>query len=151
MKKKEKPVKKAESLPVGRPSTYDFEIGKEICMLTYVMSLTEACESSERFPDRATFFRWKRENKELCDFYVNIVQDKGILCIEEINQTVKDLKNKLIDPSSANVIIQTLKWQAAKFYPKMFGEKAEIDVTSGGEKLSTETTVKFINARKKDS
>lgn len=143
-------MKKKDSVHTGRPSTYNFEIAKEICLLTYEMSLTEACESSNRFPDRATFFRWKRENKELCDFYVNIVQDKGILCIEEINKTVKDLKSRIIDPSTANVIIQTLKWQAAKFYPKMFGEKAEYDITSGGEKLSTETTVKFINARRKD-
>lgn len=133
---------------VGRPSTYDFELAKEICLLTYTMSLTDACNSDDRFPDRATFFRWKREHVELCDLYVNIMRDKGILFIEEINDTVEDLKNRKIDASTANVIIQTLKWKSAKFYPKMFGEKSEIDVTTGGEKLSQDTKVVFINARK---
>jgi hypothetical protein len=83
--------------------------------------------------------------------YVRIMQDKGTLFIEEIDSFMKDLKDKKIDPSTANVLIQTLKWKAAKFYPKMFGEKAEIDLTSGGEKLSQDTTVTFINARHKDT
>lgn len=143
---------KKDKHPGGRPSTYNLEIGKEICLLTYTMSLTEACNSSDRFPDRATFFRWKREHKELCDFYVNIMRDKGILFVEEMEDTIRELKDPKkanIDPATANVIIQTLKWKAAKFYPKMFGEKAEIDVTTGGEKIK-ETVVKFIDASKED-
>jgi hypothetical protein len=128
-------TKKKTNRKGGRPSTYNFEIAKEICMMTYEMSLTNICKSSERFPDRATFFRWKREHAELRDFYVNIVRDKGDLFIEEIDQTVIDLKDGKIDPSTANVIIQTLKWKAAKFYPKMFGDKSEVDIKSDGKKL----------------
>ena len=40
------------------------------------------------------------------------------------------LKNKEIDPASANVLIQTLKWKMAKFYPKVFGDKT---ILSGDE------------------
>jgi hypothetical protein len=35
------------------------------------------------------------------------------------------LKNGLYDASTANVLIQTLKWKASKYYPKMFGDKVQ--------------------------
>lgn len=122
-------------MKAGRPVTYNFELCKEICVRLYDESLTDVLNSDDRFPARSTFFEWKRNNKELSDLYVNIAQDKGILFIEEIDQTIQDLRDKTIDPSSANVIIQSLKWKAAKFYPKMFGEKSEIDITSKGESI----------------
>ena len=118
---------------MARPTTYTFDLCTDICEELYANSLTDVLAGNEDYPARSTFFKWKREHKELSDLYVNIAQDRGILFIEEIDQTVEDLKHGQIDPSTANVIIQTLKWKAAKFYPKMFGEK--VDLTSGGEKL----------------
>jgi hypothetical protein len=29
------------------------------------------------------------------------------------------------DPSTARVLIDTLKWKAAKYYPKMYGDKVQ--------------------------
>jgi hypothetical protein len=121
----------------GRPTKYNFELAKEICEQLYDKSLSDVLRSKKNYPARSTFFLWKRENSELSDLYVNIAQDKGVLFIEEIDQTIIDLKNGKIDPSTANVIIQALKWKAAKFYPKMFGDKSEVDITSKGEKIST--------------
>jgi len=39
--------------------------------------------------------------------------------------------------TAANVLIQTNKWKASKFYPKMYGDK--VDLTSDGDKIQTNT------------
>jgi hypothetical protein len=48
-----------------------------------------------------------------------------ILC--EIDEIALDLRNGLIDAPTANVLIQTLKWKAAKFYPKMYGDRQTVE------------------------
>ena len=53
--------------------------------------------------------------------------------MEEIQ---KDLRENKLTPSQANVLIQTIKWKLAKFYPKMYGEKSELDITTKGESLN---------------
>ena len=121
----------------GRPDTYDFELCTEICERLYDESLTDVLKNNDKYPARSTFFKWKRENKELSDLYVNIAQDKGILFIEEIDQTIEDLRKGRIEPAAANVIIQSLKWKAAKFYPKMFGEK--LDVTTDNKPIENKS------------
>jgi hypothetical protein len=40
-----------------------------------------------------------------------------------------------IEASVANVVMQTDKWLASKFYPKMYGDKT--DITSNGETIKT--------------
>jgi hypothetical protein len=117
---------------MARPSEYNFEIAKEICLKLYDTGFKNVgqvidADITEKYPSRATFYNWKRDYKELLDLYVNIQQDRGDLILEEIDQTILDLKNGLLDASTANVIIQTLKWKAAKFYPKMFGDKVQTE------------------------
>ena len=47
---------------------------------------------------------------------------------DEIEVIKTDLQKGKIDASSARVLIDTIKWQASKFYPKMYGDKATLDV-----------------------
>ncbi len=76
---------------------------------------------------------WRDRHSTVFDLYVKARQDKAEGLESEIDRIMLLLENKEIEPSGANVLIQTLKWKLAKFYPKMFGDK--IDVTSGGEKI----------------
>ena len=56
----------------------------------------------------------------ISNFYQSILENNYVEVIVS-----NDFKNKEIDPASANVLIQTLKWKAAKYYPKMFGDKVQ--------------------------
>lgn len=124
----------------GRPTDYTLEKVTDIC---------ERLSNGEKLKDvlsihkiaRSTFFKWKRENKEFSDLYINVAQDKGELCIEEIDQTIEDLVSGSLDASTANVIIQTLKWKASKFYPKMYGDSSKVDVTTLGQPIENKSTV----------
>ena len=113
---------------MARPSEYNFKICEEICdEIANGKNIIKILESKNEFPSWPTFRRWKNENEELRTLYVNSQQDKGIALENEIDDTMQLLKEGMIDASTANVLIQTLKWKMAKFYPKMFGDKIEVD------------------------
>lgn len=118
---------------MARPSEYDFELCKTICdeVANGENIISVLKESS--YPSWSTFRRWKNENEELRTLYVNSQQDKGIALENEIDDIMTCLRNGEMEASIGNVLIQTLKWKMAKFYPKVFGDK--VDVTSGGEKI----------------
>lgn len=84
--------------------------------------------------DFTTWCRWKQENETVYNLYVKAREDKAEGLESEIDRIMLLLEEKTIEPSAANVLIQTLKWKLAKFYPKMFGEK--LDLTSDGEKIT---------------
>lgn len=130
-------------MPAGRPTDYDFDLVKGICTRLSEGEQLKDILSEEGMPARSSFFLWKREHKQFSDLYVNVQQDKGELFIEEIDDTVNLLRQGKMDPSTANVIIQALKWKASKFYPKMFGDKT--DITSQGEKIQS-APIMFIPA-----
>lgn len=113
---------------MARPSEYNFKLCEEICdEIANGKNIIKILESKEEYPSWPTFRRWKNEHAELRTLYVNSQQDKGIALENEIDDTMQLVKEGTIDASTANVLIQTLKWKMAKFYPKMFGDKLEVD------------------------
>ena len=113
---------------MARPSEYNFKLCEEICdEIANGKNIIKILESKEEYPSWPTFRRWKNEHDELRTLYVNSQQDKGIALENEIDDTMQLVKEGTIDASTANVLIQTLKWKMAKFYPKMFGDKIEVD------------------------
>ena len=119
---------------MGNTTNYDFKLCEEICEeVAAGKNVIAALDGNKKFPSWSTFRRWKNDNEELRTLYVNAIQDKSEAVLFEIDSIALDLRQGKIEANVANVLIQTLKWKAAKFYPKMFGDK--IDHTSGGDKI----------------
>lgn len=119
---------------MARPNEYNFQICEEVCELVAAgMNVIAALESNEKYPSWPTFRRWKNDHEELNTLYIKAIQDKAEAVALEIDNICQDLKNKIYDPATANVLIQTLKWKAAKFYPKMYGDKTTIEATIEGK------------------
>ena len=129
----------------GRPNTYSYELCIEVCSkVAEGLNIKTVLSSDERYPTFQTWCNWKRSNKELFDLYVNSIQDKSESVDEHIDRIMDLLQKGLMEPSVGNVIIQTLKWKAAKYYPKMFGDK--VDLTSGNEKINQlPPTIMFVD------
>lgn len=126
---------------MARPNTYDFEMCKTICAeVAEGFNIKTILKSKEEYPTFQTWCNWKRDNPELFDLYVKAMQDKAESEIEEIDHVYDMLKAGELEPSVANVLIQTKKWTASKFYPKMFGDKTDI-TTNGKEIQSVPTTM----------
>lgn len=128
---------------MARPSEYNFELCKAICDQVADGENIISVLKESSYPSWSTFRRWKNENEELRTLYVNSQQDKGIALENEIDDVMASLKAGEIDASTANVLIQTLKWKMAKFYPKLFGDK--IDHTTNGEKITSDKPEIIIN------
>lgn len=119
---------------MARPSEYNYELCLEICdLIADGKHIVDVLNSNDTYPSWSTFRRWKRDNDELQTLYTRSIQDKSEMVIFEINQAMIDLKNGIIDSGQARVLIDTYKWMASKFYPKMFGDK--VDVTSGDKPI----------------
>jgi len=80
-----------------------------------------------------TLFNHDVEKYELLAKYALAREFHGDGFNDEIEAIKEDLKKNKIEANAARVLIDTIKWQAAKFYPKMYGEK--LDITTGGEKI----------------
>ena len=128
---------------MARPSTYNFETCKTICDdVANGFNIKTVLKSNEEYPTFQTWCNWKRENVELFDLYVKAMQDKSESADEELDQIYSMLKSGEIEPSTANVLIQTIKWRMAKWYPKMFGDKVQQE--HSGEIKTTPTELKVI-------
>lgn len=119
---------------MARPSEYNITICNEICeRIVLGEHIKPILDSDDKFPTFPTWCKWKRENDELFNLYTRSIQDKAEMLIFEINQTMQDVRTGILDASQGRLIIDTYKWMASKFYPKMFGDK--VDVTSGDKPI----------------
>lgn len=114
---------------MARPSEYNFEICKEICNeVADGKNIKAALKLKKEYPTFKTWCNWKRDNAELLHLYVKSIQDKSESVDYEIDEILAECRKGKIDPSTANVLIQTLKWKAAKYYPKMFGDQSKLTI-----------------------
>jgi len=114
---------------MARLTEYNFELCKEICdQVADGDNIVRILKNNKDFPTWSTFRRWKNEHEELRTLYVNSQQDKATALENEIDEIWLGCKEKEYDPSTANVLIQTLKWKMAKFYPKVFGDNKSVDL-----------------------
>ncbi len=131
---------------MARLTEYDFELCKEICdQLADGSNIKRILNSNEKYPHWTTFRRWKNERPELRTLYINSQQDKAVALEEELDELRDDLRKKEIDPSTYNVLAQTLKWKMAKFYPKVFGDK--VQHTGDAENPITVITREIVKAK----
>ena len=127
---------------MARPSEYNYQLCEEICDKVANGENIISILKKSGYPSWPTFRRWKNEHEELRTLYINSQRDKAIALENEIDDVMRKKKKKELDPATANVLIQTLKWKMSKFYPKVFGDK--LDHTTDGEKLPTNTTSSII-------
>lgn len=123
---------------MARPSEYNFILCLDILEeIANGDNIVNVLNSNEKYPSWSTFRRWKRDNEELQTLYVNAQQDKTESLINNIQKVQRMCLKGEIDPSTANTVMQTDKWLASKYYPKMFGDNKNLDVTSGNKPIQS--------------
>ena len=119
---------------MARISDYSFEVCVGICeRISNGESIKAILKSDDNYPSFQTWCKWRRENDELLDLYTRSIQDKAESVDSEIDNIIEELKDRTLDPASARVIIDTLKWKASKYYPKMFGDKIDANLNHEGK------------------
>lgn len=111
---------------MARPSEYNYDLCVEICTeVAEGLNIKTVLKSRDEYPDFSTWCKWKREHDELSNLYTRSIQDKAESVDEEIDFIYSEIKAGTIDPAAGRLLIDTLKWKASKYYPKMFGEKVQ--------------------------
>ena len=138
---------------VGRPSSYTKEIADKICEIlsTTSKSLVSICKSDE-MPSTVTVYSWlnNKDNAEFLNNYTRAREAQADLFVGEIIE-IADTERKTKTTNSggdfgsneseydntprSKLQIDARKWAASKLAPKKYGDK--LDVTSGGDKVST--------------
>lgn len=133
---------------MARISEYNLQMCEEICeQVAAGQNIKKVLESKEEYPTFPTWCRWKREHDELFNLYTRSIQDKAESVDEEIDNIYQSIKEGSIDPSSGRLLIDTLKWKAGKYYPKMFGDKVQQE-HSGSVNVEKQITIEEAKAIK---
>ena len=83
-------------------------------------SMRKACEKNS--VAKQSFQAKLKRDEAFAAQYACARQDAGDSCLDKIDEIEEMLKNGQIDSSTANVLINTEKWKASKFYPKMYSD-----------------------------
>ena len=73
-----------------------------------------------------TLFDWMMK-PEYAEKYAQAKEKRGYSAIEAILVAIEELKQGKYDPITTRLLIDTLKWLACKYYPKMFGDRTEVE------------------------
>lgn len=125
-------------------SKFSIELCTEICEKVgtgeNIMDVLDS--DKKRYPSWSNWCAWKREYPEVQTMYMRAREDKSEAVDVQIDRVMQKLEQGLIDPTTARIMIDTLKWKAAKYYPKMFGDK--VDVTTNGENINTPPNIEVV-------
>lgn len=114
-------------MPAGRPTDYSAEMADKILRrLAEGESVTDICKDPE-MPVRSTVFLWSATRKEFSERYLLALKGVGQICVDQLEQALTEMKQGKTDPVIGKIEIDTLKWKAGKFYPRMYGDKQIVE------------------------
>jgi len=119
----------------GRPTKYTKELTDKICERIMNGESLRAIILDEDMPTRSTVHKWLAENDDFSDQYARAKDNQADTLADELIYIADNAE----DVQKARLQVDTRKWVASKLKPKKYGEK--IDMTSGGEKIETNTIV----------
>lgn len=134
---------------MGRPVKYKPEIFDKICArVSEGESLNKICKSKD-FPTKITFYRWLRENEDLCNQYAIAKQDRADTYSDELVDIADELAEKGLLSSetinAAKVRIDARKWIASKLHPRNYGDRTALEHSGANGAPSI-----FFNLNKKE-
>lgn len=135
-------MSKERKEPFGRRIAYNNELAEIICerIATSTISIGKLCEMYEDMPDESTIYKWRHKHAVFGDQYTRAKQRQAELTAEKILEfcdvpTYQD-EHGVERVDSGRVALQRLKvdsikWQASKLAPKIYGDKVSADIING--------------------
>lgn len=130
----EKPRKK-----MGRPTKYCEEMVEAICfrVATNMGGLKKLCEQFPELPEESTVQEWRYKYTDFSVRYAQAKMKQAELMAESLNDLTENVEpyidefgNKKVDSGMVawrRLQADTIKWQATKLAPKIYGDRQQID------------------------
>lgn len=112
---------------MGRPTDFNEELANRILeRMCEGETVTQICKDAD-MPNKSTVFLWSVNKPDFSDRYLMAVKVLGQCRVDKIPEVIEDMRQGLIDHSMANVELNAIKWEGSKFYPKMYGDKQQVE------------------------
>ena len=122
----------------GRPTDYSPVMADKILQrLSEGETVSKICLDAA-MPARSTVLLWSATHKEFSDRYLLALKGVGQIRVDDIPNVIAEMKKGLTDPAIGKIEIDTLKWMAGKFYPRMYGDKQTVESQNTNINLNTE-------------
>ena len=112
----------------GRPTSYTDTIAEIICERVLTRSL-HAVSKDEDLPDEKTIYNWLRDQPTFFQNYARAREIRAYRRAESVDGVIDDCRKGVIDPATARVQLDAIKWQTGKENPKAFGERIEHELS----------------------
>ena len=129
-------ARKAKASGAGRPSTYTSHIAADICRrIAEGEPLVKICRDPA-IPAYRTVLGWRVTNDEFSQLYARAREDAADTLADRICELAERVEKGELDAHPGRTAIDALKWVASKLKPRIYGERAHLEV-SGGLKVET--------------
>lgn len=124
----------------GRHSEYTPEMGDRICELvsTNMIGTNKLCKMYDWMPDETTIYKWRWAHTDFAQKYALAKSRQAQLTAERLHElceveTYQDEKGVVrVDPGLValqRLKVDTVKWEASKLAPKIYGDKHIVETT----------------------
>lgn len=134
----------SEGPRMSRPSTYTDEIAETICeRIAHGEALTKICED-KGIPAYKTVLRWRRDNEIFAKMFRAAKEDQADTLADRLLSVIDQVENKSLDPHQGRVMIDGLRWIAARLRPQSYGDRIHQEHSGaiGGEGWVNVSTLK---------
>jgi hypothetical protein len=148
---------------MGRPTKYTKALADKICKAIAESSygLRKIMVKNTEFPDVATILRWLAEDdkKYFREQYARAREAQATMMAEEILEISDDGTNDYMTiekgdksynvedrevTNRSKLRVDARKWLASKLLPKKYGDKIDIDHTTGGDKMNNANPIQTV-------
>jgi len=128
---------------MGAPAfEYTEELGDEICRAVACSThgLSRICKENPHFPKKDTIYKWRVEIPTFSEKYARARLAQADVLAEDCVDIADDSsQDTIIDPETgqprcdhewlarSRLRLDTRKWLAAKFLPKLYGDRQQVD------------------------
>lgn len=106
----------------GRRPIYTVEMADRVCEEIATGATLYGLGKQKGFPSEDTLYKWLREIDGFTEKYAHAKQRRADRFVEEYVET---LRSPAYDPQEKRTRLDGLKWLAAKFAPREYGDKQE--------------------------
>jgi len=114
---------------VGRPTKYNAAITKKICVHIMNMKSLRKIGAMEDMPCTSSITNWLASKPAFLEKYLRAKEIQAYNYADHLLDIADDVIKGDTDPHAARVAADIYKWAMAKSFPKVYGDRTEIDHT----------------------
>lgn len=112
-------------------------------------SLKSILDNDDSLPSRPIVYEWLNSannnyDEDFLNNYLHARENSADIDSDKIEDLNQEIRDKKIDPQSARVIADNLKWTAGRKKPKKYGDKSSLEL-SGEVKTKPSTDLSHLS------